>query len=146
MQMVDVSKKDITEREAVSEGGLRLKPDVINLIKAKKIPKGNVLEAAKIAGIIAAKKTHEIIPLCHPIQIEFINIEFAIGQKEIKIKTTVRGSAKTGFEMEALLATAVCALTVYDMCKPLDKAIAISKIRLLRKSGGKSGTYIIGAK
>ncbi len=142
MKMVDISVKEITKREAVAEGRVYLKQDVIRLIRDKKIPKGDVLEAAKLAGILAAKKTPFIIPLCHPIAIESIEINFSLKNKEIIIAATVKGEAKTGFEMEALSAVSIAALTIYDMCKPLDKDITISEIKLLRKSGGKSGTYV----
>jgi len=141
MKMVDISRKTITEREAVAEGIIILKPSVALAIKNKKVPKGDVLETARFAGILAAKKTPDLLPLCHPIPIEHVNIEFAIKKKEIRITATARGRAKTGVEMEALTATSVAALTVYDMCKPLDRAITISGIRLLKKTGGKSGTY-----
>lgn len=141
MKMVDVGKKEITEREAIVEGKVLLKPQVILTIKEKKMRKGDVLEAAKLAGILAAKKTPTLIPLCHPIPIEYAEIEFSLGKNEIVIKATIRGEAKTGLEMEALTATAVSALTIYDMCKPLDKDITISDIKLIKKSGGKSGMY-----
>lgn len=140
--MIDISSKKITERTAVAEGLIFLKLEVIKLIQAKRIPKGDVLEAAKIAGILAAKKTPEIIPLCHPIPIESVKVDFAVKDKQITIKAAVKGQAKTGFEMEALTAVSIAALTIYDMCKPLDKDIVISEIKLLKKSGGKSGTYV----
>lgn len=140
--MIDISSKKITERTAVAQGLIFLKPDVIKLIQARKIPKGDVLETAKIAGILAAKKTPEIIPLCHPIPIESVKIDFAVSDNRIAITATVKGQAKTGFEMEALTAVSAAALTIYDMCKPLDKDIVISEIKLLKKSGGKSGTYV----
>lgn len=142
MRMVDISTKEITKREAVAEGIVYIKPQVIKLIKQKRIPKGDVLEAARLAGILAAKRTPEIIPLCHPVPIESLEIEFIIKNKEIRITTAVKGAAKTGFEMEALTAASIAALTIYDMCKPLDKDIVISGIKLIRKSGGKSGMYI----
>jgi len=142
MQMVDVGMKDVTEREAIGEGILRLKPAVINLIKAKKIPKGDVLEAARLAGILGAKKTSEVIPLCHPISIEHIRIEFSLKNESITIKALVKGHAKTGFEMEALTAVAIAGLTIYDMCKPFDKDMVLGGIKLVKKSGGKSGTYV----
>lgn len=142
MKMIDISDKDTTEREAVVKGVVSLKPSVLLAIKRKKIPKGDVLEAAKIAGILAAKKTPTLIPLCHPISIEYANIDFSLGKGKIMITTTVKGKAKTGVEMEAFVATAVCALTVYDMCKALDREITISSIRLFKKSGGKSGIYL----
>lgn len=141
IKMVDISKKAVTEREAVAEGMVTLKPSVALAIKNKTVPKGDVLEAARLAGILAAKKTAELLPLCHPIPIEYVNVEFVIKEKEIRITTTARGRAKTGVEMEALTATSVAALVVYDMCKPLDKSMTISGIRLLRKAGGKSGLY-----
>lgn len=140
--MIDISLKRVTERTAVVEGKVYLKPGVVKLIKNNKIPKGNVLEAARIAGILAAKKTPEIIPLCHPIFITFADIEFSLQNKGVKITAVIKGEAKTGFEMEALTAASVAALTIYDMCKPLDKDIVISGIKLLKKTGGKSGTYI----
>ena len=142
MKMVDIGAKEITKREAVVEGVIYIKPEVIKLIKAKRIPKGDVLEAARLAGILGAKKTPEIIPLCHPIPIEFADIEFSLKEKEIRIRTTVRGRARTGVEMEAFIATSIAALTIYDMCKPIDREMVISEIRLLKKSGGRSGTYV----
>jgi cyclic pyranopterin phosphate synthase len=139
--MIDIGKKEITEREAVVKGKVLLKPSVLLAIKKKRIPKGDVLGAAKLAGILAAKRTSSLIPLCHPISIEYVNIDFSLGKSQISIKTTVRGKARTGVEMEAFTATAVSALTIYDMCKGLDRGITISQIRLLKKTGGKSGTY-----
>lgn len=141
MKMVDISEKNVTERAAAAEGIIYLKPEVLKLIARKKIPKGDVLEAARLAGILAAKKTPGLIPLCHPIPIEFAGLEFSLKKDRIIILTTVKGNAKTGMEMEALTATSIAALTIYDMCKPLDKDIVISEIKLLRKSGGKSGMY-----
>jgi cyclic pyranopterin phosphate synthase len=142
IKMVDISGKEETCREAVAEGWVFLKPEVIELIKDKKIPKGDVLEAARLAGILAAKKTPELIVLCHPIPIESIEINFLLKEKEAVITAAVKGRARTGFEMEALTAVSVAALTIYDMCKPIDKDIVISKIRLLSKTGGKSGRYV----
>jgi cyclic pyranopterin phosphate synthase len=137
--MIDISKKKITFREAIAEGIVNLRPDVIKLIRLKKIPKGGVLDAAKLAGILAAKKTPGIIPLCHPIPIESVKVDFNVSNRQITITSAVKGQARTGFEMEALTAVSIAALTIYDMCKPLDKDIVISDIRLLKKSGGKSG-------
>tara|TARA_B100000315_G_C14538373_1_gene569577 strand:+ start:442 stop:891 length:450 start_codon:yes stop_codon:yes gene_type:complete len=142
MKMIDVGKKEITTREAVVEAKVILKSSVIEMIKGKKLPKGDVLEAARVAGIMAAKKTPQLIPLCHPIPIEYATIDFIIKKKYIRIVTTVRGQAKTGVEMEALAAAAMSALTIYDMCKAFDKGIIISDISLLKKTGGKSGDYI----
>jgi len=142
MKMVDIGGKEITEREATVEGFVSLNPKVILTIKKRKVPKGDVLEAARLAGILAAKKTPFLIPLCHPIPIEYAEIRVSLGKSEIKITSIVRAKAKTGVEMEALTAAAVAALTIYDMCKPLDKNIVISGLKLIKKTGGKSGTYI----
>lgn len=141
MQMIDIGQKQHTQREAVVCGEVCIKPSVITLIKKNGIPKGNVLEAAKIAGILAVKKTPDLLPLCHPIPIEYANIEFIVQKNKIKIMATVKGVAKTGVEMEAFAGTAVAALTIYDMCKAFDRAIIISDIKLMKKSGGKSGTF-----
>jgi len=142
MKMIDIAEKATTEREAIVEGTLRTKPSVISAIKKKKLPKGDVLEAAKVAGILAAKKTSSLIPLCHPIPIEFATIEFSIGQDTIRIITTIKGRAKTGVEMEAFTAVSIAALTIYDMCKSLDREMTITGIRLVKKSGGKTGNYL----
>lgn len=142
MGMVDIGNKEATKREASVEGKIILKSSVIIAIKNKKIPKGDVLEAARLAGVLAAKKTPSLIPLCHPIPISYVDIQFYLGKKYIAIKTTVRAEAKTGVEMEALVATTVSVLTIYDMCKPLDKEMVISDIKLIKKSGGKSGIYV----
>ncbi|MCQ9206562.1 MAG: cyclic pyranopterin monophosphate synthase MoaC [Omnitrophica bacterium] len=141
MKMIDIGLKSITERIAVVEGVIRLKPDTILAIKKKKIIKGNVLEAARLAGILAAKKTPQLIPLCHPIPLEYAGVELSLEKNGIRITTTVKGMTKTGVEMEAFTATAVAALTIYDMCKSIDRGATISGVRLLKKSGGKSGTY-----
>lgn len=141
MKMISISEKEVTNREAVVEGKVSLKPSVILDIKNKKIPKGNVIEAAKLAGILAAKRTSDLLPLCHPIPLEYVLVEFSLGEEEITITTTVRSHTKTGVEMEAFTATSVACLTIYDMCKFLDRAGTISGIRLLKKSGGKSGVY-----
>lgn len=141
MAMIDVGKKGVTRREAVAEGSIILKPSVIFAIKKKKIAKGDVLEAAKIAGILAVKKTPSLIPLCHPIPVEYADIEFSFQKQKIKIRATVKGEAKTGMEIEAIMAVSIAALTIYDMCKPLDKGITISEVKLIKKTGGRSGTY-----
>ena len=141
MKMVDVGKKRATLREAIVRGKVFLKPDVITSIKEKKLVKGDCLEAAKIAGIFAAKNTSCIIPLCHPIGIEYANIEFELGKNYVTVTSMVRSEAKTGVEMEAFCATAAATLTIYDMCKSLDRSGTISEIRLIKKSGGKSGLY-----
>lgn len=141
MKMIDISAKRVTEREAVVEGRIILKPAVITAIKHNRMPKGNVLEAAKVAGILAVKRTPEIIPLCHPVYVEKVDISFSLKDKEIKIRAVVKARAKTGVEMEAFTAAAVCGLTIYDMCKALDRGAVISDIKLIKKSGGKSGVY-----
>jgi len=139
--MIDIGEKQITKREAIVEVKIHLKQSVIRAIKEKKIPKGDVLEAARFAGILAAKKTPEIIPLCHPIPIEYAEIKFSLGKKEIKITTTIKGITKTGVEMEAFVASSTAALTIYDMCKAFDREAIISELKLIKKTGGKSGTY-----
>lgn len=142
MKMIDIGSKDASKREAVVRGEIHLKPSVIRAIRQKKLPKGDVLEAAKIAGILAAKKTSDIIPLCHPIPIEYAEIEFFIKKSQIEIIATIRAQARTGVEMEAFTAVAVSAITIYDMCKSLDRSITVGPIQLLKKSGGKSGIYV----
>lgn len=140
--MIDIGSKRITRREAIVGGRIQLKASVVRLIKKRNIPKGDCLEAARLAGILAAKKTPEMIPLCHPIPIEFVDVKFYLKNNAVEIRTTVRGQAKTGVEMEALVATSVAALTIYDMCKMFDKDMVIGDIRLLKKTGGKSGAYV----
>ena len=141
MKIIDIGQKKVTRREAVVEGKISLKKTVITAIKRKKILKGDVLDAARLAGIMAAKKTSDLIPMCHPIPIEYVEIEIFMEKNNIKVTSTVRGDAKTGVEMEAFLATTTALLTIYDMCKSLDRAMVISGIRLMKKSGGKSGLY-----
>lgn len=140
--MADVSKKDVTYRVAIAQGIVSMGKGTIRAIKNGVVPKGDVLTTAKIAGIMAAKKTPELLPLCHPIQIENVDVELVVKSDRIEIKSSVSASAKTGVEMEALTSVSVAALTIYDMCKPLDKNIVLSEIVLLEKRGGKSGTYI----
>lgn len=140
--MLDITEKKPTLREAIVEAKVFISPRVIGLIRKDKIPKGRVLEAAKLAGIMAAKYTPFLIPFCHPIPIEYVNLDFSVKNRHIKITTTVKGQAKTGVEMEAFTAASVAALTIYDMCKALDRGMIISEIKLLKKSGGKSGTYV----
>ncbi|MDL1964218.1 MAG: cyclic pyranopterin monophosphate synthase MoaC [Deltaproteobacteria bacterium] len=143
-RMVDITDKELTLRSAVAQGVVSMKPSTFEMIHNDSIKKGNVLETAKIAGIMAAKKTSELIPLCHPINISHIDINFEPDKDEssIKIKTRVRLFGQTGVEMEALTAVSVAALTIYDMCKSQDKKMIISDICLLEKSGGKSGTFV----
>ncbi|MHB8336892.1 MAG: cyclic pyranopterin monophosphate synthase MoaC [Ignavibacteriaceae bacterium] len=142
-EMVDVSSKEDTVRTAEASAEVFVSEEVFTKIKKNEIAKGDVLAIAKFAGIQAAKKTSELIPLCHNIQISKVNIDLKLNDenKSVEIKSFAKTVAKTGIEMEALTAASVAALTVYDMCKALDKSIRISNIRLLSKTGGKSGNY-----
>ena len=141
-KMVDISTKDETSRQAVASGRLRMKPETILKIKENSLKKGDVLATARIAGIMAAKKTPEIIPLCHPLKLDSISIGFKYEAEDvIKIEAKVKSRGATGVEMEALTAVAAAALTVYDMVKAIDKGMAIEEIYLESKKGGKSGEY-----
>ena len=143
-KMVDVSKKSNSNRVAVASGFIELNNATIDLIKVGNLKKGDVLTVAKIAGIQASKKTSSLIPLCHNINLDSINIEFRISNKENKIycQSTVGCSGKTGVEMEALTAVSIALLTIYDMCKASDKNMVISEIKLIEKHGGKSGVWM----
>lgn len=143
-RMVDVGSKPITKRVAVASGRVIMKAETLRRITQNKIEKGDVLAVARVAGIMAAKRTSDFIPMCHPLSIENVEIKFKqdMEKTEIKILTTVKYTGKTGVEMEALFATAAAALTIYDMCKSGDREMIISEIKLLQKSGGKSGTFI----
>ena len=144
-RMVDVSPKGETEREAVASGGVRMLPATQAKIKQMSIKKGDVLSVARIAGIMAAKKTPELIPLCHTLLLEEVTVNFDfIGEDYIKVVYTLKCTGKTGVEMEALTAASVSCLTIYDMCKAIDRGMTIEGVRLEKKSGGKSGTYIRG--
>ena len=142
-QMVDVSGKPATERLAVATASVSMKKETLVLIKDSKVSKGAVLGVARVAGIMAAKKTHELVPLCHPLNISSVNIDFGIDSKNcrITIESRVKTTGGTGVEMEALTAVAVAALTLYDMCKAVDKGMVISEIMLVEKRGGRSGTF-----
>jgi cyclic pyranopterin phosphate synthase len=144
VRMVDVTQKKPTVRTAVAGGRIHMNPETLDLIQRRKIKKGNVLETARIAGIMAAKKTAELIPMCHPLNITHIQVDFSpdAAASCIGIEAAVRAIDQTGVEMEAITAVSVAALTIYDMCKSSDKEMTISKIQLLKKSGGKSGTYV----
>jgi cyclic pyranopterin phosphate synthase len=144
VRMVDVTAKKPTERTAVAGGMISMNSETFDLIKNQKVKKGNVLETARIAGIMAAKKTAELIPMCHPLNITHIQVDFSpdAAASCIGIEAAVRAIDQTGVEMEAITAVSVAALTIYDMCKSSDKEMTISKIQLLKKSGGKSGTYV----
>jgi cyclic pyranopterin phosphate synthase len=142
-RMVDVSEKDTTRREAVAGGKVLMKPQTAQAIEKQSIAKGDVLAVAKIAGIMAAKKTSELIPLCHPLEITAVDVSFRTDARrgEIEIEATVRTLGRTGVEMEALTAVSAAALTIYDMCQGGDRGRTLSEIRLNLKRGGKSGTY-----
>jgi cyclic pyranopterin phosphate synthase len=141
--MVDVTTKAVTERVAVATGSVAMKPATLKAILAKGIKKGDVLAVARLAGIMAAKRTHELVPLCHPLALSAVSVDLTPDKKRhaVDITATVKIAGKTGVEMEALTAVSVAALTVYDMCKAIDRGMTIADIRLRYKSGGKSGTY-----
>ncbi len=140
--MVDVSEKNVTHREAIAESFVNMKPETLALIQSGSAAKGDVFATARIAGILAAKRTSELIPLCHPIALTSIKIDIvACPPERVHIIAEVRCDEKTGVEMEALTAASVAALTIYDMCKAVDRGMEIATTRLLKKSGGKSGTF-----
>jgi cyclic pyranopterin phosphate synthase len=142
-RMVDVSEKDVTERIAVAHARVTMKPETFNLIMDKKITKGDVLGVARVAGIMAAKKTSELVPMCHPLNLNSVKIDYEDNnQDSIEITSEVKVSGKTGVEMEALTAVSICALTIYDMCKSADRSMLISDVYLVKKSGGKSGNFV----
>ncbi|MBP8646293.1 MAG: cyclic pyranopterin monophosphate synthase MoaC [Syntrophobacteraceae bacterium] len=143
LRMVDVTEKDVTDREAGAEAFVRLSQGTLQRIRDQKVPKGNVLEAARIAGILAAKKTWELIPLCHPLQLSGIQVDFAVDEErnEIRVSSSVKARDRTGVEMEALVAVVHACLTIYDMCKAIDRDMSIHNVKLTFKSGGRSGTY-----
>jgi cyclic pyranopterin phosphate synthase len=140
-RMVDVTAKVVTQREAITKGTVHMQPETLALIQKGQISKGDVLTVAQWAGIMAAKKTPDLIPLCHPLLLGEIRVEFKVDEpgSAIHITSTVKNSGQTGVEMEAMTATAVAALTIYDMCKAVDRGMKIDNIRLVLKSGGKSG-------
>jgi cyclic pyranopterin phosphate synthase len=142
-RMVDVSQKRTTRREAVARGKVLMKPETARAIEEQSIAKGDVLAVAKIAGVMAAKRTSDLIPLCHPLEITAVDVIFRTDARrgEIGIEATVRTLGRTGVEMEALTAVSAAALTVYDMCKAVDRGMTLSDIQLVLKRGGKSGTF-----
>ncbi|MCJ7791659.1 MAG: cyclic pyranopterin monophosphate synthase MoaC [Dehalococcoidia bacterium] len=149
IHMIDVTQKKETERQAVAKGKVQMKPATLELIRKGELKKGDVLAVAKTAGIMAAKETHRLIPLCHPLQLTNIAVEFHLPENGsdfvgVEITASAKGIGKTGFEMEALVAVSVSALTIYDMCKAVDRGMTIGDIRLVKKSGGKSGLYVAG--
>lgn len=136
LKMVDVSRKKVVRREARARAVVRLSPETVNLIKENAVRKGDCLNAARVAGITAAKRTGELIPLCHPLEIDWADVDFELGKDKITIYSRVKLKARTGAEMEALTAAAVAALTLYDMLKAVDKKIVISEIKLIEKGKG----------
>jgi cyclic pyranopterin phosphate synthase len=145
IRMVDVGGKKVTVREATARGRVVMKDATFNMVREGNLPKGDALSVAKIAGIMAAKETPSLIPMCHPLLVDDISVEFVLDQRTpaVEITATVKGSGKTGFEMEALTAVTIAALTIYDMCKAVDTSLRLENIRLTKKSGGKSGTVIL---
>jgi cyclic pyranopterin phosphate synthase len=144
--MVDVSAKDVTQRTATAKGRIEMNPETLALILDNKITKGNVIEIARLAGIMAAKKTADLIPLCHPLMLSKVSVELEADKEAsaIEVSATVKVSGQTGVEMEALTAVNVACLTIYDMAKAVDRGMRITDIRLTHKSGGKSGTFEAG--
>lgn len=143
-RMVDVSGKDVTRREATARAIVTMQPDTARLIAAGGVAKGDVLAVAQVAGVMAAKRTPDLIPLCHPLSITGVEMAFDmdVDQARLEIRATVRVTGRTGVEMEALTAAAVAALTVYDMCKAVDRGMTIGNVELLHKAGGKSGEFV----
>jgi cyclic pyranopterin phosphate synthase len=142
-RMVDVSEKDVTVRRAVARGVLQMESATLSRILEGDMPKGDVLSVARTAGIMAAKRTAELIPMCHPLPIDSVEIEIsAHGDRQLRIDAAVQVTARTGVEMEALTAASIAALTVYDMCKAVDRSMQITQVALLEKSGGRSGHWL----
>jgi cyclic pyranopterin phosphate synthase len=140
--MVDVSDKDVTRREATARAVVTMLPETARLIQSGGVAKGDVLAVAQVAGVMAAKKTPDLIPMCHPLPISGVSMAFEwLDETQLEIQATVRVTSRTGVEMEALTAAAVAALTVYDMCKAVDRAMSIGTVELLHKAGGKSGEF-----
>lgn len=140
-RMVDVTQKEITFRQAEAEGRVRMAPETLDLIRTGGAPKGDVLAVAQVAGIMAAKRTHELIPMCHPLRLTAVDLSFTLEEDAVHIRSKVKCKGETGVEMEALTAASAAALTVYDMCKAVQRDMEITDVRLCRKSGGKSGDY-----
>ncbi|MDF2614381.1 MAG: moaC [Clostridia bacterium] len=140
--MVEVTGKDDTSRTAIASGKITMRPETIQAIQNERIKKGDVLSVAQIAGIMGAKKTSDLIPMCHQLMLTGVDLRFEIGTNSILIEAEVKTVGKTGVEMEALTAATLAALTIYDMCKAIDKEMVISEISLMKKTGGKSGDYL----
>jgi cyclic pyranopterin phosphate synthase len=145
MRMIDVGDKAVTYRQATARGRIAMKKETLQTVKKAGLPKGDAIATAYIAGIMAAKETWRLLPMCHPLLIEKVEVEFKLDEDipAVEISATVKGSGKTGFEMEALTAVTVAALTIYDMCKSSDTSMKIENVRLVRKSGGKSGAVVL---
>ncbi len=139
--MVDVSGKDVSTRSATARARVTMQPETARVVAAGTAKKGDVLGVARIAGIMAAKRTAELIPLCHPLPIDAVSVEFTPDETGIGIAATVRTSGRTGVEMEALTAASIAALTIYDMCKSVDRSMRVDDLRVTRKEGGKSGLF-----
>lgn len=140
-RMVDVSEKAATERRAIARGFISMKPETLDAITEERVPKGNVFNTARVAGIMGAKRTAELIPMCHSLPLDTVGVTFERTDGGIEITAAAKCSAKTGVEMEALTAVSVAALTIYDMCKAIDKSMVIDGVCLVEKSGGRSGRY-----
>jgi cyclic pyranopterin phosphate synthase len=143
-RMVDVGGKAVTERVAVARGLIKISPELVRILKAGTLEKGDAFTVAKTAGILAAKQTGQLIPMCHPLPLNVVELDLELDdlRNEVRIEATARTEAKTGVEMEALMAVSMAALTFYDMCKAVDNGMVIDRIHLARKTGGKSGTYV----
>ena len=142
LRMVDVGDKSVTRRSARVCGEINMRPETVHLIAENRITKGNVLEAARLAAIMAAKRTGELIPLCHPLNVTAVEVEFEVGKDRVVVEAEARIEDRTGVEMEAFTAAAVALLTIYDMCKAVDRGMVISNLRLVEKQGGASGSYL----
>ncbi len=141
--MVDVAGKEITDRHAKAEGFVTLAPETLELILDKRLAKGDVIEVARLAGIMGAKKTSDVIPLCHPLGLDAVEVDIQpVDDRRLRITASTRVQGRTGVEMEALTAVSVAALTIYDMCKAVERGISIGPIQLVEKSGGRSGTWV----
>jgi cyclic pyranopterin monophosphate synthase len=141
-RMVDVSSKEVTERSATASGVVRMAPSTLAMILDRRVSKGDVFAVARLAGIMAAKRTGDLIPLCHPLGIDGVTVDFEPeGDSTVKVEATVTVRGRTGVEMEALTAVSIASLTIYDMCKSVDRGIEVDRIRLEAKSGGRSGEY-----
>lgn len=142
IRMVDTSDKAVTTRQAIASARVLMSKETVAAVEEHRTPKGDPLEAARLAGIMAAKRTAELIPLCHPLPLTHVDVQARIEEYGVSLESTVATNAQTGVEMEALTAVSVAALTIYDMCKALDKGITISDVRLESKTGGKSGDFV----